>query len=141
MLAPKIYPQEKCALIAKRYHLGKGVKPASFQGSPQVHPMRNMRRVTVERLIKKLGLLDYNHEAPLQTVSKTFNKVVLPLKMHIGVPVTPTVKLGDKVKAGQLIGAMPDGKLSAALHASISGTVSSVDDKAIIISKEQGNRT
>lgn len=128
-------PREMCA-IAKRYHLGKGVKPASFQGSPQVHPMRNMRRVTVERLIKKLGLLDYNHEAPLQTVSKTFNKVVLPLKMHIGVPVTPTVKLGDKVKAGQLIGAMPDGKLSAALHASISGTVSSVDDKAIIISKE-----
>jgi Na+-translocating ferredoxin:NAD+ oxidoreductase RnfC subunit len=69
-------------------------------------------------------------------VNTRFEKVVLPLKMHIGAPSIPIVKTGDKVKVGQLIAAIPEGKLGAALHASISGKIVSVTDKAICIARE-----
>ena len=36
------------------------------------------------------------------------NKLILPLKESVGVPVTPIVNVGDHVKRGQLIG-KPDG--------------------------------
>ena len=31
-------------------------------------------------------------------------KVLLPMQQHIGVPCTPTVKAGDKVSVGQIVG-------------------------------------
>jgi Na+-translocating ferredoxin:NAD+ oxidoreductase RnfC subunit len=87
-------------------------------------------------LIKKLALIDYDQKAPLQETSREFKQVKLPLKMHIGAPAVPTVKVGDRVTAGQLIAGIPEGKLSAALHASISGKVASVTDQAIVIVRE-----
>ena len=128
-------PREMCG-IAKKFHLGRGVKLAGFKGEPQIHPMRQARRVSIERLLKKLALLDFNHKAPLTEVTQRFEQVTLPLKMHIGAPVTPIVKAGDSVKAGQQIGAVADGKLGAALHASISGKIVSVTDQAIVIARE-----
>ena len=59
------------------------------------------------------------------------SKLVLPLKESVGVPVTPIVSVGDHVKRGQLIG-KPDG-LGANLHASVYGTVTEINDKAIVI--------
>ena len=49
-------------------------------------------------------------------------KVILPLKQYIGEPATPAVKVGDKVKVGQLI-ATDDRDNTLPLHASISGKV------------------
>ncbi|MDD4321209.1 MAG: electron transport complex subunit RsxC [Acidaminococcaceae bacterium] len=48
--------------------------------------------------------------------------VYLPLSMHIGAPAQPVVKLGDKVKMGQVI-ATAGGFVSSSIHASISGMV------------------
>ncbi len=48
--------------------------------------------------------------------------VYLPLSMHIGAPAQPIVKLGDKVKMGQVI-ATAGGFVSSNIHASISGMV------------------
>lgn len=133
---PEDLPPREICMIAKKFHLGKGVKPADFKTQPQIHPMRHARRVSIERLFKKLALLDYDHKAPLIETTQRFEKVTLPLKMHIGAPVTPIVKVGDQVKAGQLIGAVPQGKLGAALHASISGKVVAVNDRAIVIARD-----
>jgi Na+-translocating ferredoxin:NAD+ oxidoreductase RnfC subunit len=133
---PEDLPPREMCMIAKKFHLGNGVKLADFKGQPTIHPMRSVRRVSIERLIKKLALLDYDHKAPLQQVTQRFEKVTLPLKMHIGAPASPVVKAGDRVSAGQLIAAMPEGKLGAALHASISGKVASVTDQAIVIVRE-----
>lgn len=63
------------------------------------------------------------------------SKLVLPLKQSVGVPVKPTVKAGDKVKRGQLIG-KPEG-LGANLHASVYGTVKEVNDKEIVIEADK----
>lgn len=50
------------------------------------------------------------------------DQVVIPMSMHFGAPCTPTVKVGDHVKKGQLIGTS-DAFLHADIHASISGDV------------------
>ena len=52
-------------------------------------------------------------------------RVIVPLHMHTGAPAKPLVKEGDVVRAGQPIGE-PGGFVSAAVHASISGTVTAV---------------
>lgn len=53
--------------------------------------------------------------------------VTLPMLQHIGAPCTPTVKKGDYVFAGQVIGDS-DKYLSTPIHASVSGTVTAVRD-------------
>lgn len=53
--------------------------------------------------------------------------VTIPMSMHIGKPAKPIVKRGDLVKVGQLIGE-PDGFVSSAIHASVSGKVAKVDE-------------
>ena len=53
--------------------------------------------------------------------------VVLPMQQHIGAPCTPTVKKGDHVDVGQVVGDS-DKYVSAPIHASVSGTVTAVAD-------------
>ena len=55
------------------------------------------------------------------------DKVTIPMLMHIGKPARVIVKKGDKVKVGQLIGES-DGMLSSDIHASVSGTVTKIDE-------------
>jgi len=52
-------------------------------------------------------------------------EVRLPMKMHSGAPAKLTVKVGDAVKVGQLIGEV-DGKVCSPVHSSVSGTVKSI---------------
>ena len=54
-------------------------------------------------------------------------EVVLPMSQHIGVPCTPTVKVGDKVLVGQVIGDS-DKYVSTPIHASVSGKVTAVKE-------------
>ena len=56
------------------------------------------------------------------------------MSQHIGPPCTPTVKVGDTVNAGDVVGT-PGDKLGACIHASISGKVSAVADGYIIIKR------
>ena len=60
------------------------------------------------------------HAAPLP------RKLVIPLRQHIGNPAKPVVDVGDHVKKGQMIAAA-DGPVSAAVHASSSGSVTAID--------------
>lgn len=62
--------------------------------------------------------------APVERMA-TPAQVVLPMSMHIGAPCTPTVKVGDEVKVGQVIGDS-DAFVSAPIHASVSGKVTAV---------------
>lgn len=54
------------------------------------------------------------------------SEYVLPLSQHIGAPSKPVVKVGDRVRRGQLI-AEPAGFVSTALHAPVTGDVSAVE--------------
>ncbi len=63
-------------------------------------------------------------EAPLP------DEIVLPLDQHTGLPAAPVVKVGDRVLRGQLL-ASPDGLISAAVHASTSGTVTAIEARPV----------
>ena len=52
--------------------------------------------------------------------------VVITLSQHIGVPAVAKVKVGDRVKTGQLI-AESAGFMSASVHSSVTGTVKKTD--------------
>jgi Na+-translocating ferredoxin:NAD+ oxidoreductase RnfC subunit len=85
------------------------------------------RRVPLNRLIDKLGLSAYrDYAAPLNEKDRLPNEVRILLQQHVGVPATPTVKEGAKVKRGDRIASIPDRKLGGNLHASIEGKVSEV---------------
>ena len=53
--------------------------------------------------------------------------VVIPMQQNIGAPCSPTVKAGDHVFVGQVIGDS-DKFVSAPVHASVSGTVKGISD-------------
>ncbi|MDH3769188.1 MAG: electron transport complex subunit RsxC, partial [Gammaproteobacteria bacterium] len=63
-------------------------------------------------------------EAPLA------DEIVLPLSQHAGLPAIPSVRVGQAVLRGERI-ADPDGFISAAVHASTSGTVVAIEDRTV----------
>jgi len=130
---PEDLPPREVTVLAKKFHLGKGKKLSDWKGSPIVHPMRAFRRVSIPALLRRLGLTDFDKPAPLVSVDISPQRVKLPLKMHLGMPVVPLVKPGDEVFLGQKIGDIPEGKLGAALHSSLAGKVESVDAGFITI--------
>lgn len=52
-------------------------------------------------------------------------RVIIPMQQHIGAPCVPTVKKGDHVYLGQVVGDS-EAFVSAPIHASVSGTVAEV---------------
>lgn len=98
----------------------------------ETHPMKDYRRVSTKRLILKLGLDNYRNVGPMTEVKFKPKKIVLPLKQHTGAPAIAMVKVGDKVKAGDLIGKPAEKALGARIHSSISGTVSVVNSSVTI---------
>lgn len=80
------------------------------------------------------GGVRLNHQkntAELETVVMPApDTVYIPMSQHIGAPCNPTVKKGDTVFVGTLIGE-PGGFVSAPVHSSVSGTVSDVKDLTV----------
>ncbi len=83
----------------------------TFRGGIHVHEYKNTRGKAIEVLPQP----------------KT---VAIPLQQHIGVPCQPTVKVGDPVKIGQVIGEAEAG-LSCPVHASVSGKVIAIEKKFV----------
>lgn len=111
-----------------------GIKPPQGVEAKAVGPEREYRKVPMERLMARLDLTKYDREAPLDDDVVDMKRVKIMLSQHIGAPASAVVKSGDKVERGQVI-AEPGKGLSVAIHASISGTVTEVNDKYVIIEK------
>lgn len=98
------------------------------------HPTRDYRLVPTRRLIARLGLTDWQDQiCPLDEADYRPQRVRIPLQQHIGAPASPTVSVGDRVAAGDVVGRIPEGKLGANVHASIAGRVASVGEGAVEI--------
>ena len=111
-----------------------GLKPPQGVIPAPVGEEREYRKVPMERLMARLDLTKYDKEAPLDDEVVDIKKVRIMLSQHIGAPATAAVKVGDKVERGQVVGAAGNG-LSVAIHASISGTVTEVSDRYVVIEK------
>ncbi|MBI5478063.1 MAG: SLBB domain-containing protein [Deltaproteobacteria bacterium] len=100
----------------------------------QPHDFRNHRRVPLPRLVARLGLTEYL-DVP-HTVDWTEPEVAgvcLRLDQHTGAPARPVVAVGQRVRVGDLVGEIPEGKLGARYHASIDGVVTAVGAASVEI--------
>ncbi len=105
----------------KQELLKAGVKPEKKLPYPVSESFENIK-VPTARLEARLGIDKYDKDLPLIEEPLKANKVVIPLKMHIGAPAKPVVKSGERAAKGQLIAEAAQG-VSANVHASIAGTV------------------
>jgi hypothetical protein len=110
----------------------------TYRGTPEkTRDFREYRKYPTGKLVRQLGLALYYHtDAPLVDYPGQVETVHLPLQQHFGAPAKPTVVPGGRVKKGDTIARMEEGALGADLHASIEGTVASVDAGSIIIRRE-----
>jgi len=104
------------------------VKNPHKEAPEEAHPMIEYRKVPTERIISRIGVEEYNVEAPLEKREYRTNFVRIPLSQHVGAKSVPVVKLNDKVKVGDLIADIPRGALGARIHASIEGKITDISD-------------
>ena len=90
------------------------------------------RRVPIARLVLKLGLSKFRNVGPLLDTTYSPKRVTLPLKQHAGAPAEPCVRTGAQVSIGDVVAKPAAGQLGAVIHASINGTVTSIDDSVVI---------
>lgn len=75
---------------------------------------------------------EHKHESTQLAIAKlpVPQQIVLPLRQHVGHLPKLLVKVGERVKKGQLL-AEAEGTISAAIHATTSGTVLAVEERLI----------
>lgn len=95
--------------------------------------MAKYRLIPVKRLITKLGLSDWYHDAPLTETDFPTDKTTLLLRQHIGASAIPCVQQGEHVVRGQCVADVPSGVLGAPVHASIDGIVSEITEQSITV--------
>ena len=96
------------------------------------HPMAEYRRVPMKRLMLKLGLTEYHNEGPLVDTPISPKQVRIPLKQHAGAAAAPVVRVGDRVRMGDLLAKPEAGALGARVHCSIDGVVRAVEDAVTV---------
>ena len=89
---------------------------------------REYRKIPVPRLAARLGISRFMAFDTPDLGDVTTRAVMSPLRQHIGAATLPVVRVGDRVKAGDLIGEIPENALGARVHASIDGVVTTVAD-------------
>jgi Na+-translocating ferredoxin:NAD+ oxidoreductase RnfC subunit len=134
-LDPKnVCTQNKRRLAAEKR---RWEKPPFNPERPDLH-MAN-RKAPMARLMTKLGLRRFRNVGPLHDALLAATRVGVKLKQHLGAPCEPLVAVGNRVTKGQTIARPPvtNGKpaLGAAIHASIDGAVTAIDDKTIWIER------
>ena len=130
MLNPQMVSMAaKGALAKKGYRRTNGIAPTAPR------PEREGRLIPSDTLIDRLGIRKYVKDKVERKYIDFYPEAVyIPMSQHVGKPATPVVKVGDKVKKGQLIAATPTDALGTTIHASIDGTVKSLSDREIVIS-------
>jgi len=107
---------------------------ADFSGQKaEADEMWAYRKIPTERVINRLGLSRYDVHPTRLVEDLGSKRVEIPLRQHIGAPAAAVVRVGDKVKRGDLVGDIPTGAMGARIHASIDGEVTLVDPERVVI--------
>lgn len=96
---------------------------------------REYRRIPSHRIAARLGVEQYYDYTIRELKELNPATVKISLQQHIGAPSEPAVNVGDTVSVGTLIGRIPEKALGANIHASISGTVKSIENGMVVIGK------
>jgi Na+-translocating ferredoxin:NAD+ oxidoreductase RnfC subunit len=127
----ELYPKEACD--DSKAELRRADLKWAGPTTVKPHPMRDGRHVPIKTLTKKLHVQQYDLPAPLWTGQLASNRLVLPLKQSAGTPCLPSVRTGDQVSAGQVLGTPAPNALGAILHAPLAGTVQEVTETQILL--------
>ncbi|MEE0410983.1 MAG: 4Fe-4S dicluster domain-containing protein [Clostridia bacterium] len=117
--------------------LGKyGLRRENNVQPESARPERASRLISSNKLIDRLGIRRFVKKS-VKKVDTVFtpDTVYIQLKQHVGKPATATVKVGDKVKAGDVVALTAYEDLGTVMHSSINGTVKEVTDRFVIIGK------
>jgi len=86
-------------------------------------------------LRKRLKVDEYEADAPFENIAVTPKAVRIRMAQHAGAPAVPSVREGDSLRTGDVVGRPPQDKLGANVHASIDGRVTAVSDQHVEISR------
>lgn len=103
----------------------------------KAHPFREFKRYPVSKLIRQLGLAQFDKKSPLEDKIVPEDKVTILMSQHIGKPCEAVVNVGDTVEKGDLIGVVDDNSLGSNIHASINGVVKEVEANKVVIVSEK----
>ncbi len=103
-----------------------GAKVRDKTVDPRHSHMREYRQIEQGRLMQRLDLLPYPRQVLEQEVYQPAS-VSIALRHGIGKEARPVVAVGDKVQKGQCIATVEFADVGSNIHASIDGTVTSVD--------------
>ena len=126
-----LYPKEACD-DGKKDRRAAGLKFVQ-QKPVQVHPMKEYRRVPLMQLRRRLHVEEYERETPYVETEMRPATVRIKMRQHAGQAASPVVEQGKRVKKGQMVGRVEDGKLGAPVHASIDGKVNAVTSEFVEI--------
>jgi len=126
----ELYPKEACG--ESRQILREKEIEWKGESAPTAHIMQEYRRTPLKLLVQRLGLTEYDKPAPFTEIDYSPQQVRLPLTQHIGAPAEPTVRVGERVRKGQVVAEILRGALGARIHASIDGTVKNIDSDILI---------
>ena len=108
--------------VLKRLYAENGVRYQRTEDEFLADDNREYRKIPTKRAAARAGVLEFNKDIKKFESFET-DEVVISVRQNIGTVPDIIVKDGDKVKKGDKIAVIPEGKLSANLHASIGGTV------------------
>ena len=117
--------------------LGKyGLRRENNVQPESARPERASRLISSNKLIDRLGIRRFVKKS-VKKIDTVFtpDTVYIQLKQHVGKPATAIVKVGDKVKTGDVVALTAYEDLGTVMHASINGTVKEVTDRFVIIGK------
>ena len=111
-----------------------GLKPDFSKRRLYGGPLFGYRKIPALTYARKLDLARYLVHTEFKPLGSLIPKRVrIALCQHLGAPAIPIVKTGDRVHTGDLVGEIPEGKLSARVHASIGGRIGEVTDSYVVI--------
>lgn len=113
---------------------GMKYKPTDTRWEPR--EARGYRQVPSKRLIARLGLRRWDQAAPMVEDTVCPQEIRVSTRQNVGAPSQPIVSLHQKVRAGQMIGQVPDGNLGANIHSSIDGIVTGIEVGYIAIRRK-----
>jgi Na+-translocating ferredoxin:NAD+ oxidoreductase RnfC subunit len=130
-----IYPKSANQYVKQKL-MEQNIRFQSPQTNYEVRTSREYRLLPSKRLIARLGLHDFDQPAPMTETDLKPETVWIGLSQHVGAPAVPIVAVGDHVSVGQMIGAIPENALGAAVHASVSGEIVEVGSTLIAIRRD-----
>lgn len=129
-VCPMLLSPDRISFMVRTEMARRGIK---FERPPEttVEPVRPHRLVPHTRIVERTGLASYERDLSYGGVLEP-DRVCIPLSQHVGMPASPTVSVGDKVRRGQPIGTVGADQVGARIHASISGVVLDVNHSIVI---------